>query len=54
MMRQLMCLAVGLVALTMPADAQQFPARPITLINVFAAGGPSDIHMRASNSSGSA
>ena len=32
-----------------PAHAQAphgFPSRPITLINVFAAGGPSDIHLR--------
>jgi tripartite-type tricarboxylate transporter receptor subunit TctC len=32
-----------------PANAQApqgFPSRPITLINVFAAGGPSDIHLR--------
>ena len=32
-----------------PATAQApqgFPSRPITLINVFAAGGPSDIHLR--------
>ncbi len=29
-----------------PAAAQNFPSRPITLINVFAAGGPSDIYMR--------
>ena len=28
-------------------SAQGFPNRPITLINVFAAGGPSDIHLRA-------
>lgn len=29
-----------------PAGAQNFPSRPITLINVFAAGGPSDIYLR--------
>lgn len=38
--------AVGL-AFAGPAWAQGFPNRPITLINVFAAGGPSDIHLRA-------
>lgn len=34
------------LALTAPSMAQNFPSRPITLINVFAAGGPSDIHLR--------
>lgn len=29
-----------------PAAAQVFPSRPITLISVFAAGGPSDIYLR--------
>jgi tripartite-type tricarboxylate transporter receptor subunit TctC len=41
-------LGAALLGLTMgrPAVAQNFPSRTITLINVFAAGGPSDIYMR--------
>jgi tripartite-type tricarboxylate transporter receptor subunit TctC len=39
-------LAVGATA-AQAQSAQGFPNRPITLINVFAAGGPSDIHLRA-------
>lgn len=35
------------LAFAAPVWAQGFPNRPITLINVFAAGGPSDIHLRA-------
>lgn len=30
-----------------PAMAQNFPSKPVTLISVFAAGGPSDIYIRA-------
>lgn len=40
-------LALGTAAAQAQAPAQGFPNRPITLINVFAAGGPSDIHLRA-------
>ena len=35
------------MVLTVTAQAQDFPSRPITLISVFAAGGPSDIYLRA-------
>lgn len=47
-MRQALFLGAALAALVsaLPAAAQSFPNKPITLINVFAAGGPSDIHMR--------
>ena len=38
--------AMATLALALPASAQNFPTKPITMINVFAAGGPSDIHMR--------
>lgn len=34
------------VLASLPASAQDFPSRPITLISVFAAGGPSDIYLR--------
>ena len=37
---------LALPALAPQAAAQTFPSRPITLINVFAAGGPSDIYLR--------
>jgi len=40
-------LAFGAVTVKAQTAAQGFPNRPITLINVFAAGGPSDIHLRA-------
>ncbi len=40
-------LALGAAAASAQTPAQGFPNRPITLINVFAAGGPSDIHLRA-------
>ena len=40
-------LALGTTAAQAQTAAQGFPNRPITLINVFAAGGPSDIHLRA-------
>lgn len=41
--------AMGVLALlhATPAAAQKFPSRPITLISVFAAGGPSDTYLRA-------
>jgi len=39
--------ALAALALALPASAQNFPNKPITMINVFAPGGPSDIHMRA-------
>lgn len=35
------------IAFGNPAVAQNFPSRPVTLISVFAAGGPSDIYLRA-------
>lgn len=38
--------ALAALALALPASAQNFPTKPITMINVFAPGGPSDIHMR--------
>ncbi len=36
----------GLVALTLPAMAQEFPSRPITLICPWPAGGSTDTHLR--------
>ncbi len=50
MLKTLSCLIVAGLTLATGAWAQNpqnFPNRPITLINVFAAGGPSDIHLRA-------
>ena len=47
MRRQVTLLAVLVLASVGPAWGQNFPSRPITLINVFAAGGPSDIYLRA-------
>ena len=35
--------ALALLALTAPALAEDFPARPITMIIPFAAGGPTDL-----------
>jgi len=48
--KTLLIAALAVAAGAATANAQSttgFPNRPITLINVFAAGGPSDIHLRA-------
>ncbi|MGE0225575.1 MAG: Bug family tripartite tricarboxylate transporter substrate binding protein [Acetobacteraceae bacterium] len=44
---RLMVAGLAVLSLSGPALAETFPSRPITLINVFAAGGPSDIYLRA-------
>ena len=49
MLKILSCVIVAGLTLATGAwaqNTQNFPNRPITLINVFAAGGPSDIHLR--------
>ncbi len=50
MLKTLLAAMLAMATATVAAQAQTsqgFPNRPITLINVFAAGGPSDIHLRA-------
>jgi tripartite-type tricarboxylate transporter receptor subunit TctC len=47
-MRQLMLAAVAaLVAVALPATAQDYPARPVTVLVPYAAGGPTDTVARA-------
>ncbi len=46
-MRRMILLAAALVALAAPAQAQQFPTRPVTLIVPWPPGGSTDIAMRA-------
>ncbi len=43
---KLPCLALVLLLAAWPAAAQNFPAKPITLINGFQTGGPTDIQLR--------
>ena len=47
MTRLLLAIVVAMSALAGGALAQSFPARPITLINPYAAGGPADLLARA-------
>src|SRR5215813_8560258 len=44
--RLLLCAAIGTLALTAPASAQEYPAKPIHLVVGFAAGGGNDIIAR--------
>lgn len=37
-----LCAIASLLALALPAQAQNYPSRPITIVSPFAAGGPSD------------
>src|SRR5919108_1010925 len=46
MHRMIIAAAAGLIALGAPARAQEWPARPITLIVPFAAGGGVDVSAR--------
>ena len=46
MRRMIIAAAAGLIALGAPARAQEWPARPITLIVPFAAGGGVDVSAR--------
>ena len=45
-MRRLVLAALAALAFTVPASAQSFPSRPITIVVPFAAGGPSDVMAR--------
>src|SRR3954447_12165048 len=47
MTRLLLAIVMAMSALAGAALAQSFPARPITLINPYAAGGPADLLARA-------
>ena len=47
MTRLALAILVAMSALAGGALAQSFPARPITLINPYAAGGPADLLARA-------
>ncbi len=48
MLKRLICItALGLFAILHDANAQSYPARPITVVGPFPAGGPSDVVARS-------
>jgi tripartite-type tricarboxylate transporter receptor subunit TctC len=46
MLRSILAMLIGTLALAAPAVAETFPSRPITILVPFAAGGPSDVMAR--------
>ena len=50
MLKTISAVLVGLATVATPAAAQQWPTGPVTMIIPFAAGGPTDVLGRSSES----